>query len=67
MKITKTMDKTCLREISSGSVSDVCTRALIEIGWTRAEVFDYDETGFINMDQLHTALAMCAAIAGVKP
>lgn len=67
MKITKEMGRDCLAELTDGRIRYGCSAALAAMGWTQPECFDYDESGFIDRDQLHTALAMCAAIAGVKP
>ena len=65
MKITKAMGRACLRELEHGFVEPEATAALNEmcprhksglVGWTE-----------FNRDDELFALAMCAAIAGVKP
>lgn len=81
MKITKAMGRACLRELERiaaagaayiDSVNDLdAENALARIGWCDEESwrcwFREDYRGRINAHQVMTALAMCAAIAGVKP
>lgn len=69
MKITKAMGKACLRELESGMPDVANDAALMQLGWTGARGW---KTGFSDYEPIYrgevqTALAMCAAIAGVKP
>lgn len=60
MKITKAMGEACLRELEDGVTRSKVTDALDELA---GEPY----WGYPSGDELATALAMCAAIAGVKP
>lgn len=65
MKITKEMGMACLRELEHGFVEDLSTRALNEIyPRTKSGVYGW---ALLDSDEEQFALAMCAAIAGVKP
>ena len=58
MKITKAMGRACMDELKDGRERTLATFAVDELaggGWG------------LSHDELQTALAMCAAIAGVKP
>lgn len=60
MKITKAQGEACLRELKDGKARHLATDALDELAgepWW----------GLPSKDEIQTALAMCAAIAGVKP
>lgn len=70
MKITKEMGRACLRMMGTAPVhcSIPVHRAFIAMGWTmevgQETLFDDYQNPTEHSD---TALAMCAAIAGVKP
>lgn len=77
MKITKEQGRACIAALSryTGTAdwrdyerfSVASTNALIELGWlSDGNGFDFSGSRD-GVDGVATALAMCAAIAGVKP
>ena len=68
MKITKEMGMACLLDMNvplrDWRINEPTRDALFEIGWCD---FTSDEPCVCGEDHWYTALAMCAAIAGVKP
>lgn len=66
MKITKEMGRAALRYMGDGQLTDLALDALAELGHgvSEADYFYYSDR---PTEHKLTALAMCAAIAGVKP
>ena len=78
MKITKAMGRESLRAMEECAVnkygffdSGVACDAIEELGWLDGDDANYfteaTNGGDLDRDEVLTALAMCAAIAGVKP
>lgn len=64
MKITKAMGRACLRELESGFCEALAVAACCEMGASCGECANELPR---DPEWDATALAMCAAIAGVKP
>lgn len=78
MKITKAMGREALKAMEVCAVnkyglfdSGAACDAIEELGWLDGHAANYfterTKGGDLDRDEVLTALAMCAAIAGVKP
>lgn len=62
MKITQEMGRACLRELLEADVQRGATEAIEELVGGEGSAWPQ-----MSPEEFNTALAMCAAIAGVKP